>query len=50
MTILLDKGAMHCFICARLAAALGLPRSGQQGPLSMATAAEAGLRTWGSWC
>jgi hypothetical protein len=29
VTILLDTGATHCFICARLAAALGLPLSGQ---------------------
>ena len=33
VTILLDTGATHCFICARLAAALGLPPSGQPGPL-----------------
>jgi hypothetical protein len=25
ITVLLDTGATHCFICARLAAALGLP-------------------------
>ncbi len=42
MTILLDTGAMHCLICARLAAALGLPLSGQPGPLSVATVAAAG--------
>ena len=34
VTILLDTGATHCFICARLAAALALPLSGQPGPLS----------------
>jgi hypothetical protein len=39
VTILLDTGATHCFICARLAAALGLPLSGQLGPLSVTTAA-----------
>jgi hypothetical protein len=38
VTILLDTGATHCFICARLAAALGLPPSGQPGPLSVTTA------------
>ena len=38
MTILLDTGATHCFICACLAVALGLPLSGQLGPLSVTTA------------
>ena len=36
---LLDTGATHCFICARLAAALGLRPSGQPGPTSVSTAA-----------
>ena len=39
ITVLLDTGATHCFICARLAAALGLPPSGQPGPTSVMTAA-----------
>ena len=39
VTVLLDTGATHCFICARLAAALGLPQSGQRGPLAVTTAA-----------
>jgi hypothetical protein len=39
VTILLDTGATHCFICARLAAGLGLPPSGQHGARSLATAA-----------
>ena len=39
VTVLLDTGATHCFICARLAAALGLPTSGQLGPLAVTTAA-----------
>ena len=42
VTILLDTGATHCFICARLAAALGLPPSGQPGPLSVTTASAVG--------
>ena len=42
VTILLDTGATHCFICARLAAALALPLSGQPGPLSVTTASAAG--------
>ena len=42
VTILLDTGATHCFICARLAAALGLPLSGQPGPLSVTTASAVG--------
>jgi hypothetical protein len=42
VTILLDTGATHCFICSRLAAALALARSGQPGPLSVATAAAGG--------
>ncbi len=37
ITILLDTGATHCFISARLAAALDLPPSGQTGPLSVAS-------------
>ena len=39
VTALLDTGATHCFICARLAAALGLRPSGQPGPTSVSTAA-----------
>ena len=35
VTVLLDTGATHCFICARLAAALGLQPSGQ--PVSTAS-------------
>jgi hypothetical protein len=42
VTVLLDTGAKHCFICARLAAALGLRPSGQQGPTSVSTAAGGG--------
>ena len=38
ITVLLDTGATHCFICARLAAGLGLRPSGQPGPTSVATA------------
>ena len=54
VNILLDTGATHCFICARLAAALGLPLSGQPGPLSVATAAAGGAQglgnCWGCRC
>jgi hypothetical protein len=55
VTILLDTGAAHCSISACLAAVLGLPRlpSGQQGPLSVATAAAGcslGLGPWGHRC
>ena len=39
VTALLDTGATHCYICARLAAALGLRPSGQAGPTSVSTAA-----------
>ena len=39
VTVLLDTGATHCFICARLASALGLGQSGQPGPTSVSTAA-----------
>ncbi len=39
VTALLDTGATHCFICARLAAALSLRPSGQPGPTSVSTAA-----------
>ena len=39
VTVLLDTGATHCFICARLADALGLRPSGQPGPTSVSTAA-----------
>ena len=42
VTVLLDTGATHCFICARLATALGLRPSGQPGPTSVATAAAGG--------
>ena len=42
VTVLLDTGASHCFICARLAAALGLPPSGEAGPRSVTTAATGG--------
>ncbi len=52
MTILLDTRATHGFIClgqcARLAAALGLPPSGQAGPRSVATAAAGGVLGLGS--
>ena len=39
VTALLDTGATHCFICARLATALGLRPLGQPGPTSVSTAA-----------
>jgi hypothetical protein len=39
VTALLDTGETHCFICARLATALGLLQSGQPGPTSVSTAA-----------
>ena len=39
VTVLLDTGATHCFILARLAAALGLQPAGQPGPTSVSTAA-----------
>ena len=42
VTVLLDTGATHCFICARLAAALGLRASDQPGPTSVTTAATGG--------
>ena len=48
VTALLDTGATHCFICARLAAALGLPPSGQPGPPSVATAAVGGVQGLGT--
>ena len=48
VTILLDTGATHCFICARLAAALGLPPSGQARPCSVATAAAGGQQRLGT--
>ena len=44
ITVLLDTGATHCFICARLAAALDLRPSGQQGPTSVTTAATGGTQ------
>ena len=37
ITVLLDTGATHCFICARLLAALGLQPSKQPGPTSVST-------------
>ena len=48
VTILLDTGATHCFICARLAAALDLPPSGQPGPLSVTTASGGGAHGLGT--
>ncbi len=47
-TILLDTGATYCFICARLAAGLSLPPSGQPGPRSVATAAAGGQQGLGA--
>ena len=46
VTVLLNTGATHCFICARLrlAAPLGLRLSGQPGPTSVTTAAAAAPR------
>jgi len=38
ITVLLDTGATHCFICARLVATLGLLPSDQPGPSSVMTA------------
>ena len=43
-TVLLDTGATHCFICARLAATLGLPPSAHPGPTSVTTAAPGGTQ------
>ncbi len=48
VTILLDTGTTHCFICARLAVALGLPPSGQPGQLTVATAARGGAQGLGA--
>ena len=48
VAILLDTGATHCFICARLAAALDLPPSGQPGPLSVTTASGGGAHGLGT--
>ena len=48
VTALLDTGATHSFICARLAAALGLPPSGEPGPRSVATAAAGGQHQLGA--
>ena len=49
ITVLLDTGATHCFICARLPAALGLRPSGQPGPTSVTTVAAGGpADRWGS--
>ena len=42
VTVLLDTGATYCFICADLAAALGLRPSGQPGPTSVTTVAAGG--------
>ncbi len=50
VTILLDTCATHCFIFARLAAALGLPPSGQPGPRSVTTAATGGQQGLGRQC
>ena len=44
ITVLLDTGATHCFICARLATALGARSSGQPGPTSVSTAAAGGTQ------
>jgi hypothetical protein len=44
ITVLLDTGATHCFICAHLAATLNLAPSGQPGPESVITAATGGTR------
>ena len=38
VTILLDTGATHCFICQKLAAALALPASDEPGPDAVLTA------------
>ena len=35
LNLLIDTVAMHCFICARLAPALGLRPSGQSDPTSI---------------
>ena len=35
LNLLIDTVAMHCFICARLAPALGLRPSGQPDPTSI---------------
>ncbi len=43
-----NTGATHCFICTRLVAVLGLPLSGQPGPLSVATAAAGGAQGLGA--
>ena len=42
ITVLLDTGATHCFICARLATMLRLPASDTPGPTSVTTAATGG--------
>ena len=42
VTVLLDTGATHCFICARLAATRALLPSGQPGPTSVTTAGAEG--------
>ena len=44
VTVLLDTGATHCFICARLAATLCLPPSTHPGPTSVTTAAPGGTQ------
>ena len=41
VTILLDTGATHCFICHQLASALRLPASHEPGPNSVTTAGHA---------
>ena len=48
VTVLLDTGASHCFICAHLATSLALPPSGQGGPLSVTTAAANGTQGLGA--
>ena len=48
VTILLDTGATHCIICARLSAALGLPLSDQPGSRAVATAAAGGHQGLGA--
>ena len=48
VTILLDTGATHCFICHRLAAALQLPASHEPGPDSVTTAGHADAQGLGT--
>jgi hypothetical protein len=44
ITVLLDTGATHCFICAHLAAVLNLAPSGQPGPGSVIMGGTGGTR------